>query len=140
MSLTIPSNLSKPISLPKLGTKQMGATIICQANSPNQSTSSDSRSEQSLKAFSTAIALSSIRLSAPVLPASADISGLTPCKESKQFAKREKQELKKLESSLKLYAPESAPARPLLQSRPLWRRQSGGSQSILSCFVVDKLK
>ncbi|NBI05171.1 Photosystem I reaction center subunit III [Lachnospiraceae bacterium] len=49
-------------------------------------------------------------LSAPVLPASADISGLTPCKESKQFAKREKQEIKKLESSLKLYAPDSAPA------------------------------
>lgn len=43
-------------------------------------------------------------------PALADISGLTPCKESKQFAKREKQQLKKLESSLKLYAPDSAPA------------------------------
>lgn len=40
----------------------------------------------------------------------ADISGLTPCKDSKQFAKREKQQLKKLESSLKLYAPDSAPA------------------------------
>ena len=43
------------------------------------------------------------------LPVVADISGLTPCKESKQFAKREKQQLKKLESSLKLYAPDSAP-------------------------------
>ncbi|KAJ9563916.1 hypothetical protein OSB04_009076 [Centaurea solstitialis] len=38
-------------------------------------------------------------------PRMADISGLTPCKESKQFCKREKQQLKKLESSLKLYAP-----------------------------------
>lgn len=45
-----------------------------------------------------------------MLPASADIAGLTPCKDSKQFAKREKQEIKKLESSLKLYAPDSAPA------------------------------
>ncbi|CAH8356827.1 unnamed protein product [Eruca vesicaria subsp. sativa] len=40
----------------------------------------------------------------------ADISGLTPCKESKQFAKRDKQQIKKLQSSLKLYAPESDPA------------------------------
>ncbi|KAJ0765911.1 putative photosystem I PsaF, reaction centre subunit III [Helianthus annuus] len=31
-------------------------------------------------------------------------------KESTQFAKTEKQSLKKLESSLKLYAPDSAPA------------------------------
>ncbi|KAM0043508.1 putative photosystem I PsaF, reaction centre subunit III [Helianthus debilis subsp. tardiflorus] len=65
----------------------------------------------SLKALSAALALSSIlvSLTVPVLTASADISGLTPCKESKQFAKREKQSLKKLESSLKLYAPDSAP-------------------------------
>ncbi|XP_020673127.2 photosystem I reaction center subunit III, chloroplastic [Dendrobium catenatum] len=43
-------------------------------------------------------------------PAAADIAGLTPCKESKQFAKREKQSIKKLESALKNYAPDSAPA------------------------------
>jgi photosystem I subunit 3 len=42
--------------------------------------------------------------------ARADVAGLTPCKESKGFAKREKQEIKKLESRLKLYAPGSAPA------------------------------
>nr|GEW81753.1 photosystem I reaction center subunit III, chloroplastic [Tanacetum cinerariifolium] len=66
----------------------------------------------SLKALSAALALSSILVSStvPALPAAADISGLTPCKDSKQFAKREKQQLKKLESSLKLYAPDSAPA------------------------------
>ncbi|PIM99411.1 Photosystem I [Handroanthus impetiginosus] len=111
MSLTIPTNLSKSISTPKLGSqfaaKPRAATIICQANSPNQEESSTS---SQLKAFSAALALSSIILSAPVLPASADIAGLTPCRESKQFAKREKQEIKKLESSLKLYAPDSAPA------------------------------
>ncbi|KAI3455860.1 hypothetical protein Pfo_012523 [Paulownia fortunei] len=114
MSLTIPTNLSKSISTPKLGsqfaTRPRTATIVCQANSPNQSTSEQSSTSSQLKAFSAALALSSIILSAPVLPASADISGLTPCKESKQFAKREKQEIKKLESSLKLYAPDSAPA------------------------------
>ncbi|XP_027088421.1 photosystem I reaction center subunit III, chloroplastic [Coffea eugenioides] len=115
MSLTIPTNLSTAIATPKLNsqfsTKPRAATIVCSANSPNQSTStSEQPSPPSLKAFSAALALSSILLSAPVMPASADIAGLTPCKESKQFAKREKQEIKKLESSLKLYAPDSAPA------------------------------
>lgn len=114
MSLTIPTNLSKSISTPKLGSQlaakpRNAAAIVCQANSPNQETSSSTSSQQ-LKAFSAALAISSIILSAPVLPASADISGLTPCKDSKQFAKREKQEIKKFESSLKLYAPDSAPA------------------------------
>ncbi|KAL3851562.1 hypothetical protein ACJIZ3_013444 [Penstemon smallii] len=105
MSLTIPTNLSKPISTHKLGSQDGTKTrIVCQ-----QQTNSSEQSSQ-LKAFSAALALSSIILSAPVLPASADISGLTPCKDSKQFAKREKQEIKKLESSLKLYAPDSAPA------------------------------
>ncbi|KAL0321440.1 UNVERIFIED_CONTAM: Photosystem I reaction center subunit III, chloroplastic [Sesamum radiatum] len=112
MSLTIPTNLSKPISAPRfLSTKSRPAptTILCQAaNSPSDDHSSSPSSQ--LKAFSAALAISSIIFSAPVLPASADISGLTPCKDSKQFAKREKQEIKKLESSLKLYAPDSAPA------------------------------
>ncbi|KAK7388891.1 hypothetical protein VNO78_23718 [Psophocarpus tetragonolobus] len=104
MSLTIPTNLSKPIALrPKLSPKQRpGGTIVCSSNEEKKVSSE-------LKAFSAAVALSSILLSAPV-PAMADISGLTPCKESKQFAKREKQSIKKLESSLKLYGAESAPA------------------------------
>ncbi|TKY55048.1 Photosystem I reaction center subunit III [Spatholobus suberectus] len=108
MSLTIPTNLSKPGALrPKPSPKQRpatAATIVCSSN-PEKSSNVSSE----LKAFSAALALSSILLSAP-LPAAADISGLTPCKESKQFAKREKQSIKKLESSLKLYEPESAPA------------------------------
>ena len=98
MSLTIPTNLvlnKKTLtqSLPK-----STARFVCSTDD-----------NQSLKAFSAAVALSSILLSSP-MPAAADISGLTPCKESKQFAKREKQQIKKLQSSLKLYAPESAPA------------------------------
>ncbi|KAJ1414419.1 Photosystem I PsaF, reaction centre subunit III [Sesbania bispinosa] len=107
MSLTIPTNLSKPSALkPKLTTKpRLSTTILCSSN-PNPE-KSDASSQ--LKAFSAALALSSILFSAP-LPAVADISGLTPCKDSKQFAKREKQQIKKLESSLKLYAPDSAPA------------------------------
>ncbi|KAL3344870.1 hypothetical protein AABB24_024026 [Solanum stoloniferum] len=113
MSLTIPTNLSKPISTSKFGsqftTKPRTSGIVCSSNQTPVSNSTE-ESSSSLKAFSAALALSSILLSAPVLPASADISGLTPCKDSKQFAKREKQQIKKLESSLKLYAPDSAPA------------------------------
>lgn len=109
MSLTIPSNLSKPTLKPKLGsTLKPKPTILCSSSTTTTSDNTSS-SQSQLKAFSAALALSSILLSAP-LPAAADISGLTPCKESKQFAKREKQQIKKLESSLKLYAPDSAPA------------------------------
>ncbi|KHG10094.1 Photosystem I reaction center subunit III, chloroplastic -like protein [Gossypium arboreum] len=110
MSLTIPTNLSKSILKPKLETQVIPkassrSLIVCSSSNP----SSSDKSASSLQAFSAALALSSILLSAP-LPAVADIAGLTPCKESKQFAKREKQQIKKLESSLKLYAPDSAPA------------------------------
>jgi len=42
--------------------------------------------------------------------AQADVSGLTPCSESKQFAKRQKNELKALDKRLKLYEQGSAPA------------------------------
>jgi photosystem I subunit 3 len=44
------------------------------------------------------------------LEARADVAGLTPCKESKAFEKRKKQELKKLSNRLKLYEEGSAPA------------------------------
>jgi len=40
----------------------------------------------------------------------ADVAGLTPCKDSKAFAKREKAELKTLNRRLKLYEEGSAPA------------------------------
>merc|ERR1712224_1077612 len=60
------------------------------------------------------IATGSIVLASPFLlnckTANSDISGLTPCAESKGFAKLEKQELKELQKRLKKYAPESAPA------------------------------
>nr|AZQ19322.1 photosystem I reaction center [Populus tomentosa] len=96
---------------PKLGVSQVTPTkprsmIVCSAS---QTPSTEGKSSSPLQAFSAALALSSILLSAP-LPAVAVISGLTPCKESKQFAKRVKQQIIKLESSLKLYAPVSAPA------------------------------
>ncbi|KAF5472120.1 hypothetical protein F2P56_008861 [Juglans regia] len=113
MSLTIPTNLSKPMLKPKLGsplTSRSRSMILCSSASQNSNPEKTSSASTSLQAFSAALALSSIILSAPVPAAMADIAGLTPCKESKQFAKREKQQIKKLESSLKLYAPDSAPA------------------------------
>ncbi|CAN6553536.1 hypothetical protein C1H46_002375 [Malus baccata] len=114
MSLTIPTNLSKPMFQPKLSsplaTKLPRTVVFCSA-SPNPNPTPEKISTASpMKAFSTALALSSILIGSAPMPAVADISGLTPCKDSKQFAKREKQQIKKLESSLKLYAPDSAPA------------------------------
>ncbi|KAF5192591.1 Photosystem i reaction center subunit iii [Thalictrum thalictroides] len=107
MSLTIPNTFSKPLSNTKFNTQftPKRPQILCCTN-----TEEPSKTTPPLQVFSAALALSSILLSSSPLPASADISGLTPCKESKQFAKREKQSIKKLESSLKLYDPDSAPA------------------------------
>ncbi|KAI3796454.1 hypothetical protein L1987_39125 [Smallanthus sonchifolius] len=109
MSFTISTSFFQPLEISNLKSSKPKVTtsIVC---SGDKSKSTDGNG--SLKALSAALALSSILVSStvPALPASADISGLTPCKESKQFAKREKQSLKKLESSLKLYAPDSAPA------------------------------
>ncbi|KAF5475518.1 hypothetical protein F2P56_007318 [Juglans regia] len=112
MSLTIPTNLSKPMLKPKLSSPSSPKSrpmILCSSTSQNTNPEKIT-STSPLQTFSAALALSSIILSAAPVPAMADIAGLTPCKESKQFAKREKQQIKKLESSLKLYAPDSAPA------------------------------
>merc|ERR1711977_366377 len=58
----------------------------------------------------TAAALVAALVATDVKPAAADISGLTPCAESKAFAKRKKQELKELDKRLKKYDADSAPA------------------------------
>merc|ERR1712139_193688 len=58
----------------------------------------------------TAAALAAVLAVAVVEPAAADISGLTPCSESKAFAKRKKQELKELEKRIKKYDAGSSPA------------------------------
>jgi len=51
----------------------------------------------------------SIPLAVPQM-AQADVAGLTPCKDSAAFKKREKSEIKALNRRLKQYDPESAPA------------------------------
>lgn len=113
MSLTIPTNLLKPFNpTPKLIEKpaRSSALVICSSSSVANGSKDPPPPSAWLKAFPAAFAISSILFSAPALPASADISGLTPCKESKQFAKREKQQVKKLEAAMSKYEPDSAPA------------------------------
>ncbi|WP_353802691.1 hypothetical protein, partial [Acinetobacter baumannii] len=108
--------LSKPLSpKPKAAaTFRPRFSISCSASLPQQQQpqQGDDSVSSSLKTFSAALALSSLLLSSAAAPppAVADIAGLTQCKESKAFAKREKQSIKKLEASLKKYAPDSAPA------------------------------
>ncbi|XP_042483411.1 photosystem I reaction center subunit III, chloroplastic [Macadamia integrifolia] len=139
MSLTIPTSFTKPISKPQssFSSKPISKSILCSTSHPSSSPSPPLPEEsQPLKSFSAALALSSILLSSAAvspLPASADIAGLTPCKESKQFAKREKQQLKKLESSLKLYAPDSAPALALKATMEKTKRRfdNYGKQGLL---------
>ncbi|MCA0763331.1 hypothetical protein, partial [Vibrio vulnificus] len=95
MSLSFSTNLSRPcLGHTKFAhNKPRTTSVVCSAAS-NETTSESAKSP--LQTLSAAVALSAIILSAaPVGPASADISGLTPCKESKQFAKREKQSVKK---------------------------------------------
>jgi len=97
--------------------KNVKARTLCSAEKKQEQdqekTSSSSFVETAGK-VAAALALSAIVVGSSSLVAPqdalADVAGLTPCKESKGFAKREKQEIKKLESRLKLYAPESAPA------------------------------
>ncbi|XP_072988863.1 photosystem I reaction center subunit III, chloroplastic [Typha latifolia] len=109
-SLSSIPTLSKSLSpKPRLHHLSKPRLSISCSQSPD---SQDPSLSSSLKTFSAALALSSVLLSSAAAPppAAADIAGLTPCKESKAFAKREKQSLKRLSASLKKYAPDSAPA------------------------------
>mmetsp|Transcript_7710 Transcript_7710/g.13314 ORF Transcript_7710/g.13314 Transcript_7710/m.13314 type:complete len:229 (+) Transcript_7710:60-746(+) len=55
-------------------------------------------------------ALAAVVAFSNVQPAAADVAGLTPCSESKAYAKLQKKELKTLEKRLKLYETGSAPS------------------------------
>ncbi|CAI0392512.1 unnamed protein product [Linum tenue] len=79
------SSSSASFLLPKSSPLSRSAAVVCSASQDNNTAAA---SASPLQAFSAALALSSILLSAAPLPAAADISGLTPCKDSKQFAKR----------------------------------------------------
>eukprot|EP00208_Stichococcus_sp_RCC1054_P003718 CAMPEP_0206137584 /NCGR_PEP_ID=MMETSP1473-20131121/2680_1 /ASSEMBLY_ACC=CAM_ASM_001109 /TAXON_ID=1461547 /ORGANISM="Stichococcus sp, Strain RCC1054" /LENGTH=237 /DNA_ID=CAMNT_0053530737 /DNA_START=75 /DNA_END=788 /DNA_ORIENTATION=+ len=65
--------------------------------------------------------------------AQADVSGLTKCSESKQFAKRQKNELKALDKRLKLYEEGSAPALALQATKQRTERRFAnyGGQGLL---------
>ncbi|XP_031505586.1 photosystem I reaction center subunit III, chloroplastic [Nymphaea colorata] len=131
---TIPSGL---VITPKLSTTTTVSPRLpcispkfratCSANSSNGSSATNN-----FAALALALAVAASPLAAPS-DAHADIAGLTPCKESKAFAKREKQSIKKLESSLKLYAPDSAPALALQASIEKTKRRfdNYGKQGLL---------
>merc|ERR1719386_469482 len=65
--------------------------------------------KQSLSIAMTFLSLTMF-VSSVVLPAAAEISGLTPCAQSKAFSKRKKQELKDIEKRMKKYSAESSPS------------------------------
>lgn len=122
VSTYVPTGLAKPLRTPKNPATSLLTTFnvphckprtVCSASEEKNKNQSNYKSSNAFANISTALALAAVMAAAPVVvptEARADISGLTLCKDSKAFAKREKQSLKKLESSLKPYAPDSAPA------------------------------
>ncbi|KQK12927.1 photosystem I reaction center subunit III, chloroplastic [Brachypodium distachyon] len=101
-------------SKPRLSSPTPRARLSVSCSATGDNNNNNPSLATAAKTFSAALALSSVLLSSAATfsppPAAADIAGLTPCKDSKAFAKREKQSVKKLTSSLKKYAPDSAPA------------------------------
>jgi photosystem I subunit 3 len=83
--------------------KQVSARTVCSAENKESFTASAGK-------LAAALALAAAVSTSVVDVASADVAGLTPCKDSSAFAKREKQQVKKLESRLKKYEADSAPA------------------------------
>jgi photosystem I subunit 3 len=79
----------------------VGAKVVCSAQKPEAS---------QLSTAAAAAALAVVVGFGQVEAAKADISGLTPCSESKGYAKRLKNELKGLNKRLKGYEADSAPA------------------------------
>eukprot|EP00238_Polyblepharides_amylifera_P000303 CAMPEP_0196572596 /NCGR_PEP_ID=MMETSP1081-20130531/2605_1 /TAXON_ID=36882 /ORGANISM="Pyramimonas amylifera, Strain CCMP720" /LENGTH=231 /DNA_ID=CAMNT_0041889959 /DNA_START=158 /DNA_END=853 /DNA_ORIENTATION=+ len=98
----------------------LGATIVAPKKNVTRSASSFkivAKAEQSkevkLNKLATTLAAAAVVASVPfAMPqdAFADVAGLTPCKDSKAFAKRLKNEVKTLNRRLKLYEADSAPA------------------------------
>ncbi|KAJ8460067.1 hypothetical protein OPV22_032993 [Ensete ventricosum] len=99
-SLSSIPTLSKSLSpeLPKAVTCRPRLSISFSSSLPPQQQQhhGEESVSSSLKTFSAALALSSLLLTSAAAPppAAADISGLTPRKESKAFAKCEKQSIK----------------------------------------------
>ncbi|CAI5972812.1 unnamed protein product [Closterium sp. NIES-65] len=109
--LVAPKNLSSKASFSTTKAscfvKQVSAKTVCSAEKKEENVT-----EQAGK-IASALALAAIvstgALAVPEV-ALADVAGLTPCKDSKAFAKRQKNSIKKLKNRLKLYKDGSAPA------------------------------
>ena len=72
--------------------------------------SAEKNGAQQMGKAAAAVALSAVLGLTAVDAAMADVAGLTPCSESKAFAKRKKQEIKGLNKRLKQYEDGSAPS------------------------------
>jgi photosystem I subunit 3 len=103
-SLDVSSRKSFAPTNAALFVKQVSARTVCSAETPSSSLAATSGK------FAAALALAAVVGTSMPDFASADVAGLTPCKDSKAFEKREKQEVKKLTSRLKQYTEGSAPA------------------------------
>lgn len=99
------TSVSKTLTSSKVATK----AVAFKKNSVVCSAEQDSLSMQAGR-VAAAIALAAVVGTSMPEAAFADVAGLTPCKDSKAFAKREKQEVNKLKKRLKLYEEGSAPA------------------------------
>lgn len=88
-------------TLPKRSA-QISRSVTCSAQA--------NESSRPIQGVLAATALAAAISFGSVDAAKADISGLTPCAESKAFAKRQKTEVKTLQKRLKNYEPDSAPA------------------------------
>ncbi|KAH9296269.1 hypothetical protein KI387_039857, partial [Taxus chinensis] len=112
--------------------------IACCSTQKRQCKTSEESNERVVFAWgkqaSTALALAAVMAGgAAVETAQADIAGLTLCKESKAFQKREKQSIKRLENSMKGYAEGSAPALAIKASIEKTKRRfdNYGKQGLL---------
>ncbi|CAG9461636.1 unnamed protein product [Pedinophyceae sp. YPF-701] len=83
-------------------TSRRSARVVCQAHKE--------AAPSKVASVVGAAALAALVSVADVQPAQADVAGLTPCAESKQFARKQKGALAKLEKRRKQYEPGSAPA------------------------------
>ncbi|GFR51965.1 hypothetical protein Agub_g14488, partial [Astrephomene gubernaculifera] len=99
MAVAMRSVKAQPAARPT--TSRRASPIVCRARS-------DATAQIGTAMAASALA-AAVTLAAPSA-AFADISGLTPCSESKAYAKLEKKEIKGLERRLKQYEADSAPA------------------------------
>lgn len=106
LSLRQPTLAKASVGKPR---SRVASKVVCSA-----------QKQDTLKQVSTAFAAAALAATVGLTSADAayaDIAGLTPCSESKAYAKRLKKELKDLDKRAKLYQADSAPALALAATK-----------------------